>query len=63
MTDFRALLVRSLLDEMMPKTLKSAYGQGLAGEVFRSHLIDAVSKNIVARDPNFLKLPLKMDAA
>jgi len=43
---FEAVLLNSLVGEMLPKDAPEAYGEGLAGEMWRSMLADQVSRQI-----------------
>jgi len=45
---FEALLLNSFVGEMLPKDAPEAYGQGLAGEMWRSMLADQVSRKIAS---------------
>jgi Rod binding domain-containing protein len=43
---FESVLLNSFVSEMLPKDSPEAYGQGLAGEMWRSMLADQVSRQI-----------------
>jgi len=43
---FEAVLLNSFVGEMLPKDAPDTYGQGLAGEMWRSMLADQVSRKI-----------------
>ena len=43
---FEAVLLNSFVGEMLPKDAPEAYGQGLAGDMWRSMLADQVSRKI-----------------
>jgi len=45
---FEAVLLNSFVGEMLPKDAPAAYGQGLAGEMWRSMLADQVSRKIAS---------------
>jgi flagellar protein FlgJ len=45
---FEAVLLNSFVSEMLPKDTPEAYGQGLAGEMWRSMLADQVSRKIAS---------------
>jgi Rod binding domain-containing protein len=45
---FEAVLLNSFVGEMLPKDAPEAYGQGLAGQMWRSMLADQVSRQIAA---------------
>ena len=45
---FEAVLLNSFVGEMLPKDAPDAYGQGLAGEMWRSMLADQVSRQIAS---------------
>ena len=55
---FEALLLRNMLDEMFPKQSRSFYGEGLAGDIWRSQLIDVVSTQIARTSPGLLKVSI-----
>ena len=45
---FEAVLLNSFVSEMLPKDTPEAYGQGLAGDMWRSMLADQVSRKIAS---------------
>jgi len=45
---FEAVLLNSFVGEMLPKDAPAAYGQGLAGEMWRSMLADQLSRKIAS---------------
>ena len=45
---FEAVLLNSFVSEMLPKDAPEAYGQGLAGDMWRSMLADQVSRKIAS---------------
>jgi Rod binding domain-containing protein len=45
---FEAVLLNSFVSEMLPKDTPSAYGEGMAGDMWRSMLADQVSRKIAA---------------
>jgi peptidoglycan hydrolase FlgJ len=45
---FEAVLLNSFVGEMLPKDAPAAYGQGLAGDMWRSMLADQVSRKIAS---------------
>ena len=45
---FEAVLLNSFVGEMLPKDAPEAYGQGLAGEMWRSMLADQISRKIAS---------------
>jgi len=45
---FEAVLLNSFVGEMLPKDAPATYGQGLAGEMWRSMLADQVSRKIAS---------------
>lgn len=45
-TQFESVLINSFVSEMLPKEAPSAYGQGTAGEMWRSLLSEKVSDEI-----------------
>ena len=54
--EFQAFVMRSLLEQMMPKSLKHAYGGGFAGEVYRSQMIDAIAHQVAGTNRDLFKL-------
>jgi peptidoglycan hydrolase FlgJ len=44
--DFEAMLLNGFVNEMLPKDAPSAYGEGMAGDMWKSMLADQVSRQI-----------------
>jgi flagellar protein FlgJ len=44
--DFEATLLNGFVNEMLPKDASSAYGEGMAGDMWKSMLADQVSRQI-----------------
>ena len=49
-TGFEAVMLNSFVSEMMPKDSESFFGQGLAGDMWKSMLADQVSRQIAKSD-------------
>jgi len=49
-TDFEAVMLNNFVSEMLPKDASSIFGQGLAGDMWKSMLADQVSKQIAKSD-------------
>jgi flagellar protein FlgJ len=49
-TQFEAVMLNSFVKEMMPKDAESVFGQGLAGDMWKSMLADQVSRQIAKSD-------------
>jgi len=45
-TDFEAMVLNGFVKEMLPKNDSAVYGEGLAGDMWKSMLADQVSKQI-----------------
>lgn len=44
--DFEAMLLNNFVSEMMPKDVEAVFGQGMAGDMWKSMLADQVSRQI-----------------
>ena len=49
-TGFEAVMLNSFVSEMMPKDTSSVFGQGLAGDMWKSMLADQVSRQMAKTD-------------
>jgi peptidoglycan hydrolase FlgJ len=49
-TEFEAVMLNSFVKEMLPKDAESVFGQGLAGDMWKSMLADQVSRQIAKSD-------------
>jgi len=49
-TNFEAVMLNSFVSEMLPKDASSIFGQGLAGDMWKSMLADQVSRQIAKSD-------------
>jgi Rod binding domain-containing protein len=49
-TQFEAVMLNSFVSQMMPKDSESVFGQGLAGDMWKSMLADQVSRQIAKSD-------------
>lgn len=49
-TGFEAVMLNSFVSEMLPKDTSSVFGQGLAGDMWRSMLADQVSRQMAKTD-------------
>ncbi|THD49352.1 MAG: hypothetical protein E7774_01545 [Bradyrhizobium sp.] len=49
-TGFESVMLNSFVSEMMPKDTESVFGQGLAGDMWKSMLADQVSRQIAKSD-------------
>jgi Rod binding domain-containing protein len=49
-TGFEAVMLNSFVSEMMPKDAESVFGQGMAGDMWKSMLADQVSRQIAKSD-------------
>ncbi len=44
--EFEAVLLNSFVSEMLPKTTSNVFGQGLAGDMWKSMLADQISRQV-----------------
>ena len=49
-TGFEAVMLNSFVSEMLPKDTSSVFGQGLAGDMWKSMLADQVSRQMAKSD-------------
>jgi flagellar protein FlgJ len=49
-TGFEAVMLNSFVSEMLPKDTSSVFGQGLAGDMWKSMLADQVSRQMAKTD-------------
>jgi Rod binding domain-containing protein len=49
-TEFESVMLNSFVSEMLPKDASSIFGQGLAGDMWKSMLADQVSRQIAKSD-------------
>ena len=49
-TGFESVMLNSFVSEMMPKDTESVFGQGLAGDMWKSMLADQVSRQMAKSD-------------
>ena len=49
-TEFEAVMLNSFVSEMLPKDASTVFGQGLAGDMWKSMLADQVSRQIAKSD-------------
>ena len=49
-TGFEAVMLNSFVSEMLPKNASTVFGQGLAGDMWKSMLADQVSRQIAKTD-------------
>ena len=49
-TGFEAVMLNSFVSEMLPKETSSVFGQGLAGDMWKSMLADQVSRQMAKTD-------------
>ena len=49
-TDFEAVMLNSFVSQMLPKDAESVFGEGLAGDMWKSMLADQVSRQIAKTD-------------
>jgi Rod binding domain-containing protein len=49
-TGFEAVMLNSFVSEMLPKDVRSVFGQGLAGDMWKSMLADQVSRQMAKTD-------------
>jgi len=49
-TGFEAVMLNSFVSEMLPKDVSSVFGQGLAGDMWKSMLADQVSRQMAKSD-------------
>ena len=49
-TGFEAVMLNSFVSEMLPKETSSVFGQGLAGDMWKSMLADQVSRQMAKSD-------------
>jgi Rod binding domain-containing protein len=49
-TGFEAVMLNSFVSEMLPKDASTVFGQGLAGDMWKSMLADQVSRQIAKSD-------------
>jgi Rod binding domain-containing protein len=45
-TDFEAVMLNSFVSEMLPKDSSTVFGQGLAGDMWKSMLADQISRQV-----------------
>jgi Rod binding domain-containing protein len=49
-TEFESVMLNSFVSEMLPKDASTVFGQGLAGDMWKSMLADQVSRQIAKSD-------------
>jgi len=49
-TEFESVMLNTFVSEMLPKDASSVFGQGLAGDMWKSMLADQVSRQIAKSD-------------